>query len=78
MLADSVRQAFLFVETGNADVAFVGRALTKGADVRVVEVDPGLYDTIVQSLGVVTASKRGADAEAFARFLTRAGGASDP
>ncbi len=70
VLADSVGQAFLFAETGNADVALVGRALTRGSDVRVVEVDPRLYDTIVQSLGVVLPGPRDRDPEAFTRFVT--------
>ncbi len=69
VLAESVRQAFQFAETGNADVAFVGRALVRGSDLKVIEVDPSLYEPIVQGLGVVAASKQGAEAQAFADYV---------
>ncbi len=68
--ADSVRQAFQFVETGNADVGLVSQSLTRGSQVKVVAVDPALHDPIVQSLGVVTPTKGGVNPETFARFLT--------
>lgn len=74
--AGSVRQAFQFVETGNADAAFVGRALTTGTALRVVEVDPTLYEPIVQGLGLVAASGSRREAEAFAAFLTGPAGQS--
>jgi molybdate transport system substrate-binding protein len=67
--AESVRQALQFVETGNAEAGFASHANARMARVRVVEVDPGQYDPIVQALGVVTRSKRPEDAEAFARFV---------
>ncbi len=67
--AESVRQALQFVETGNAEAGFASHANARTAKVRVVEVDPELYDPIVQALGVIAESKRGDDAEAFARFV---------
>ena len=67
--ADSVRQALLYAQKGDAEAALVGRAIATVPEIRAVEVDPGLYDPIVQALGIVTASSRTADAEAFATFV---------
>jgi molybdate transport system substrate-binding protein len=67
--AETVRQALQFVQTGNAEAGFVGRAIAGVPEVKIVEVDPALYDPIVQALGIVSTTRRGEDAEAFARFL---------
>jgi len=72
--AESVRQALQFVETGNAEAGLVGHAAAGDSAVRVVAVDPGLYDPVVQSLGVVSAAGRPAEARAFARYLCQGGG----
>ncbi len=69
VLADSVRQALLYAQNGDAEAALVGRAIADVPGVRIVEVDPQLYDPIVQALGIVAASARIADAEQFARFV---------
>ncbi len=69
VLADSVGQALLYAQKGDAEAALVGRAITKVPEVRVVDVDPQLYDPIIQALGVVSASARHADADRFARFV---------
>lgn len=70
VLADSVRQALLFVQTGNAEAGFVSRAMSNVAELRTLEIDPSLYDPIVQTLGIVSATKKRDAAESFARFLT--------
>jgi molybdate transport system substrate-binding protein len=67
--ADSVGQALLYAQQGNAEAALVGRAIANVPGVQVVEVDPQLYDPIVQTLGIVAASARTADAERFAQFV---------
>jgi molybdate transport system substrate-binding protein len=67
--ADSVGQALLYAQQGNAEAALVGRAIANVSGVQVVEVDPQLYDPIVQTLGIVAASTRAADAERFAQFV---------
>ncbi len=67
--SESVRQALQFVQEGNAEAGLVGRAIADVPKVRIVEVDPGLYDPIIQGLGVVSASKRRGDAEHFATFV---------
>ncbi len=69
VMAESVRQALLYAQKGDAEAALVGRAIASVPEVRPVEVDPALYDPIVQALGIVAATRRTADAEAFARFV---------
>jgi molybdate transport system substrate-binding protein len=66
--AESVRQALQFVETGNAEVGLVGKASVGGAAVRVVAIDPALYDPIIQGLGIVVRT-RSRSAEAFSAFV---------
>jgi molybdate transport system substrate-binding protein len=67
--AESVRQALLYSQKGDAEAALVGLAIASVPEVRAFEVDPALYDPIVQALGIVAASGRQADAEAFAQFV---------
>ncbi len=69
IFADSVRQAYLFVESGNADAALVGRAVVNEKQVGVVEVDPATYDPIVQYLGFVKTGEPDHDPAPFARYL---------
>jgi molybdate transport system substrate-binding protein len=69
VLADSVGQALLYARKGDAEAALVGRAIANVPGVQVVEVDPQLYDPIVQAVGIVAVSARTADAERFARFV---------
>ncbi len=66
---ESVRQALEFVESGNAEVGFVGKAIAEVKTVRSISLPPDGYDPIVQALGIVADSKRGEDAERFAGFL---------
>ena len=68
VLAETVRQALQFVESGNAEAGIVGRSILGVAGVRVVAIDPSGYDPIIQGLGVV-AHSRHPQADAFARFL---------
>jgi len=69
VVAESVRQALIYAQEGNAEAALVGRAIANVPEIRSVEVDPQFYDPIIQALGVVTATSRSADAEQFARFV---------
>ncbi len=69
VVAESVRQALLYAQRGDAEAALVGRAIANIPEVRTFEIDPGLYDPIVQALGVVADSSRRADAEAFVTFV---------
>jgi molybdate transport system substrate-binding protein len=67
--AESVRQALQFVESGNAEVGLVSLSNVDSEAMRVVPVDPDLYESLVQSMGVVKTSKRRKDARAFTDFL---------
>jgi molybdate transport system substrate-binding protein len=69
VVAESVRQALLYAEKGDADAALVGRAIARVPGVRAIDIDPALYDPIIQALGVVASSARGSDAEKFVRFV---------
>lgn len=68
-VAGSVRLALEAVRGGNADAGLVGRSLVAADAVAVVEVDPTLYDPIVQGLGVVASTPRGDEARRFSDFL---------
>jgi molybdate transport system substrate-binding protein len=74
VLAESVRQALLYAQKGDAEAALVGRALATVPGIRVLELDPGLYDPIVQALGIVATTPRLADAKAFVQFILGAEG----
>ena len=67
--AETVRQALQFVQTGNAEAALVGSAIAKVDGVRAFPIDPAHYETLWQSVGVATISKRPRDASAFSEFL---------
>ena len=69
VLAESVRQALLYVQDGNAEAGLVGRAIARVEGVRIVEINADLYDPIIQALGIVAASSRSAEAESFAEFV---------
>jgi molybdate transport system substrate-binding protein len=69
VLAESVRQALIYAQKGDAEAALIGRAIARAPEIRVVEIDTALYDPIIQALGVVAATSRPAQAESFARFV---------
>jgi molybdate transport system substrate-binding protein len=74
VIAESVRQALLYVQKGDVEAALVGRAIANVIEVRPFEVDAQLYDPIIQALGIVAATARSADAEKFALFVLDAEG----
>src|SRR5271157_1756713 len=60
--ANSVRQAMIYVQNGDAEAALVSHALAVVPEVRVIEVDAALYDPLIQTLGIVAATNhRGSD-----------------
>jgi molybdate transport system substrate-binding protein len=67
--AESVRQALQFVQTGNAEAGLVAHSVASVAEVHRTEVDPALYEPILQGLGVVARSGHGESARQFTRFL---------
>ncbi|MDR3622519.1 MAG: molybdate ABC transporter substrate-binding protein [Paludisphaera borealis] len=77
VLAESVRQAFLYVEQGDAEAALVSRSLiVDGGSLKVIEVDPGLYDPLIQGFGVVALSDKLDRARRFADFVVGEAGQS--
>jgi molybdate transport system substrate-binding protein len=74
VLAESVRQTLIYVQDGNAEAGLVGRAIARVKGIRTVEIDAGLYDPIIQALGITSASSRSAEAESFAEFVLGAEG----
>ena len=69
VFAENVRQALQFVQSGNAEAGLVGCALARTTDLAQFEVDPDLYDPIVQRLGWVRGSRHAEAAQAFSDFL---------
>jgi molybdate transport system substrate-binding protein len=67
--AESVRQALQYVQTGNAEAGLVAHSVAGVPEVQSVEVDSGLYEPILQGLGVVTRSSRRENARQFAGFV---------
>ncbi len=74
VIAESVRQALLHAQNGNAEAALVGRAISDVPEVRSIDLDPALYDPIVQAMGIIADSSRPSEAEAFASFVLGAEG----
>ena len=69
VIAESVRQALLYAQKGDAEAALVGRAIANVPEVRPSRSTPSFYDPIIQALGIVAATTRSADAEQFAQFV---------
>ena len=67
--AESVRQALQFVQSGNAEVAFVGRAIGEVREATIVPLPLDVCDPIIQALGIVSRSDRPDDAREFVEFL---------
>jgi molybdate transport system substrate-binding protein len=69
VFAESVRQALLYAQRGDAEAALVGKAIANVPEILSVKIDETLHDPIIQALGVVSATTRVADAERFAGFV---------
>jgi len=67
--AETVRQALQFVQAGNAEVGLVAHSVAQVPDLRSIDVDPDLYEPILQSFGVITRSKQHEAARQFTNFL---------
>ena len=68
MRANSVRQALIYVQNGDAEAALVSHALTAPED-HVIEVDAALYDPLIQALGIIASTKQRDRARALADFI---------
>jgi len=69
VIADSVRHALQFVQTGNAEAGLVAHSVATVSEVRTIPVDPALHDPIDQYQGIVTRSEDKKSAAAFADYL---------
>lgn len=67
--AESIMQALQFVQSGNAEAGLVGKAIADVPEVRTLEIDPKLYDPIIQGLGIVAQSSNQDAARSFAQFV---------
>lgn len=67
--AATVREAFAYVQSGDAEAALVSRSQAAGADVLTVDLDPSLYDPLIQAMGVVSASSQRDQAGRFVEFV---------
>lgn len=78
--AENVSQAAQLAESGNAQIALIGHALAVGPSLRqsghFLDVPEHLHRPIVQSAGVVSASRQKNAAQAFLMFLKSADGAA--
>lgn len=72
--AQNVAQVKQYAASGNADVAFLPRALVKTGEGRCVEVEERLHRPIDQALGVVRASAKQEQAKRFVEFVLGADG----
>jgi molybdate transport system substrate-binding protein len=67
--AESVGQALQMVQTGNAEVAFVGRSIAEVREAVIVSLPTDVCDPIIQYLGIVTKTSHPEDARAFTEFV---------
>ncbi len=74
VIAESVRQALVYTQRGDAEAALIGRAISRVPEIQAFDVDPQLYDPIIQELGIVAASQRLTDAQRFIDFVLGAEG----
>src|SRR5262249_11582818 len=56
VLAESVRQALIYVQDGNAEAGLVGRSIARVKGVTIVEIPGSHYDRIIQALGILSSS----------------------
>ncbi|HST53383.1 MAG TPA: molybdate ABC transporter substrate-binding protein [Pyrinomonadaceae bacterium] len=68
--AENVAEAKQFAASGNADAAFIPRALVKEGEGHAIDVDESLHAPIDQAMCVVRASKKQEAARRFVQFVT--------
>lgn len=69
VLAETVRQTLQYVQSGNAEAGLVSKATARVPGLKLIEIDPELYDPIVQNLGIVQGTENLENAERFRTFL---------
>lgn len=76
-IAGTVRQALQYVETGNAEAGLLSKASADVESIRLVDVDPSLYDPIVQGLGVIASTSHKVETDRFVAFLLSENGQAE-
>jgi molybdate transport system substrate-binding protein len=74
VLAENVRQALQYAETGNVEVAIVALSLSVQTDGRWVLIPQELHQPIDQALAVIKGTRHEKEARAFAAFILGATG----
>jgi molybdate transport system substrate-binding protein len=74
VVAETVRDALRYVETGDADAGFVAASEARESGLAQYTIPQNLYPPIRQELAVVGSSPRRKDATAFSAFLRSAAG----
>ncbi len=69
VMGESVRQALIYVERGDAEAALVGLAIARSPSIHAVEIRSDLYDPIIQALGIVARSSQRDEAGRFVAFV---------
>ncbi|HWP43634.1 MAG TPA: molybdate ABC transporter substrate-binding protein [Blastocatellia bacterium] len=69
VLAENVRQALQFAETGNTDMAIVALSLSTGSAGRWALIPESLHSPIDQALAIIRASRHENQARLFTAFL---------
>jgi molybdate transport system substrate-binding protein len=74
--ANNINMAKQYAATGNADASFTAYSLVQRESGHVIIVDEKLHQPIDQTVGIVSASARKAEAQRFVSFLTSKEGCS--
>ncbi len=69
LYAQNVAQAKQFAATGNADAAFIPKALVKAGEGEAFEIEENLHQPINQALGIVKSSTKQEAARRFVAFI---------
>lgn len=68
--AENIRQAYQYVESGNADVGMVALALVSDTDYEYQLVDEAAHEPIIQALGIPAVSSKQEESKQFIEYLT--------
>jgi len=68
--AENIRQAYQFVESGNADVGIIAVSLMVGSDDNYTVIDDDDYQPISQALGIPSQTANKENSQKFADFIT--------
>jgi molybdate transport system substrate-binding protein len=68
--AENIRQAYQFVDSGNADVGLVAVSLLVGSDNNYTVIDHDDYQLISQALGIPSQTANKENSQKFADFIT--------